>query len=112
MGTGEYTLVNNTHLHDVQREQPDMRIVSDNTSTNLLERTTLLSLTEPEKVTDLLTKFTNLKFRRERVEQFMHYLLYDSTSWWVDMGSEGVLYLTGVTPGANANVSVLFWDGL
>lgn len=100
----------NTHLLDVQREQSDVQIVLDSPSTQLLDRTSLLSLKEPVQVAELLAQFSALKYRRERVEQFMHHLLYDPTSWWVDMGGEGVLYLTGVMPGGNANVSVLFWD--
>jgi hypothetical protein len=103
-------VVNNTHLFDVQREQPDSEIVLDSPPTRLIDRTTLLSLKEPDHLTDLVGKFSSLKYRRERVEQFMFHLLQDSTSWWVDMGGEGVVYLTGVQPGGNANLNVLFWD--
>jgi hypothetical protein len=103
-------MVNNTHILDVQREQPDGTLVLASPSTQLLDRTSLLSLKEPEQLADLIGKFTALKYRRERIEQFMHYLLHDPTSWWVDMGGEGVVYLTGVQPSGNANLNVLFWD--
>jgi hypothetical protein len=103
-------VVNNTHLFDVQREQSDGEIVFDNPATRLVDRTTLLSLKDPDQLADLIAKFTALKYRREGIEQFMHYLLNDPTSWWIDMGGEGVVYLTGVQPTGNANLNVLFWD--
>jgi hypothetical protein len=103
-------VVNNTHLSDVQREQPNIAVVHSSPSTGLLDRTTLLSLKEPDQLADLIGKFTALKYRRERIEQFMHHLLHDPTSWWIDMDGEGVVYLTGVQPNGNANLNVLFWD--
>jgi hypothetical protein len=103
-------VVNNTHLSDIQREQPDSTVVLSDASTGLLDRTTLLSLKDPNQLGELIEKFSALKYRRERIEQFMHHLLHDPTSWWVDMGGEGVVYLTGVVTGGNANLTVLFWD--
>lgn len=103
-------MVNNTHLLDVQREQSDSQTVHISPSTQLLARTTLLRLMEPEQLTDIIGKFSALKYRRERIEQFMHHLLHDPTSWWVDLGGEGVVYMTGVQPSGNANLNVLFWD--
>jgi RimJ/RimL family protein N-acetyltransferase len=100
----------NSHILDLQREQPDSAIVLTSPSTQLLDRTTLLSLQDPAQLAGLIEKFTQLKYRRERIEQFMHHLLYDPTSWWIDLGGDGVVYLTGVLPSGNANLNILFWD--
>lgn len=103
-------MVSNAHLLDFQREQSDSETVPSDPSTGLLDRTILLSLKDPAQLSDLIAKFSALKYRRERIEQFMHHLLHDPTSWWVDLGGEGVVYMTGVMTSGNANMTVLFWD--
>jgi hypothetical protein len=100
----------NAHLLDVQLSESNGNGLPGDTSTNLLERTTLLKLSSPEQVEAILTKFNALEYPRERAEQFMYYLLQDAKTWWVDLGGEGVVYLTGVFAGVTANVNVIFWD--
>lgn len=101
---------NDEYISDVQLGEPNGNGVPDSSSTNLLERTTLLKLTSPEQVEMILTKFNALSYPRERQEQFMYHLLQDAKAWWVNLGDEGVVYLTGVFAGVTANVNVIFWD--
>lgn len=96
---------------DFQRSEPDGTSVRTDLVEPLLEQTKLLVLHTLEQTEEIRQRYAALRFPREHESQFMFHLLQDPTSWWVDVGGRGVVYLTQVTPSANAYVNILFWDG-
>lgn len=100
-------------LPEVQRGESDSGALPSRPEPRRLEPGDLheLKIDSLSKIGVLLASYNALNVPKEESLHFMEHLTQRRDAWFIEAGEVGLLYLTDVRPGWNANFHVIFWDG-
>ncbi len=64
-----------------------------------------------EKVQQLVMNYNELSIPKEDTLIFLQHLTARKDAWFVEIGPVGLVFLTNIILGRDADLNVLFWDG-
>lgn len=70
-----------------------------------------LNKVDLEKVQQLVMNYNALSIPKEDTLVFLQHLTARKDAWFVEIGPVGLVFLTNIILGRDADLNVLFWDG-